>query len=258
MKTQLKILILPFLFSIIFSSCMFDIFEEGNGIVTEEDRVIPEFSEISSSGSFHVYYEYDETPGVTVSGESNLLEYVETVVYNDELLIRTPFNVNIRPHHTIEVYVKGPYVDRIHLSGSGLIHTDEIIADEFSATVSGSGNIETTFIGEDLYTKVSGSGEINVYAEADYTESYISGSGKIIFEGESDQSQFKISGSGKIRAYDFLTNDADIHLSGSGSAYINVDETLSAWISGSGDIHYIGNPYINSNISGSGRLINNN
>ena len=258
MKTHLKILLLSLFVSVALSSCMYDVYEAGNGIVTEEVRSVPEFTQILSSGSFHVYYEYSDTTEVTLSGESNLLNYVETEVYNNELHIRIQDHVNIRPQKTIEVYVKGPYVDKIQLSGSGLIHTDEINGDELTLKVSGSGNIETTFYGGDLYTKISGSGEIDAYVEADYFESLISGSGRINVEGESNQSFYKISGSGKVKAYDFLVNEADITISGSGSAYLNVNEKLLAAISGSGNIHYIGQPQISTTYSGSGRVISEN
>lgn len=255
MKTHLKTLLLSFFVSVFMSSCLFDVYEVGNGIVSEELRSVPEFTQITSSGSFYVYYEYSETTEVTLIGESNLLSYVETAVYENELQIRIPLHVNLKPQSTIEIYVKGPYVDKIRLSGSGLIHTEEVISDKLTLTISGSGNIETTFYGGELYTKVSGSGEISAYAEADYFESIISGSGKVSIEGICDQSFYKISGSGKVKAYDFEVNEAEINISGSGSAYLNVREKLSASISGSGNIHYIGNPQISSSISGLGSLI---
>lgn len=255
MKTQLKILSLLIAMSSLLSSCMFNMFETGNGIISDEERTVPEFSQISSSGSFHIYYEYAETNFVTVTGESNLLKYVETVVDNNELKISTSPHVNLLPHNTIEVYIKSPKIDKIKLSGSGFIHTDAINSNELYLTVSGSGNIETTFYGNDLYTKISGSGKINVYAETDYTESLISGSGKIYIEGETVYSSFKISGSGKVDAYNCETNNADINISGSGNTLLQVNEYLWATISGSGNIHYKGYPQINSHISGSGKLV---
>ena len=51
---------------------------------------------------------------------------------------------------------------------------------------------------------------------------------------------------------DAQTRVADITISGSGSAEVNVSEQLDIKISGSGDVYYRGNPSINIDISGSG------
>ncbi|MBN2807027.1 MAG: DUF2807 domain-containing protein, partial [Prolixibacteraceae bacterium] len=137
MKTQKSILILPLLLMLIMTSCFNQLFIDGNGDVVEEDRTIPEFTQIASSGDFDIYYEYAEETSLSLSGESNLLMYVETVVYDNELKIRTPYNIMIRKHQAIEVYVKGPFVEKIDLSGSGLIHTDTIYAEKLELNTSG-------------------------------------------------------------------------------------------------------------------------
>lgn len=258
MKTTLKLFFPAFILTILMSSCFQNVFEYGNGIITEETRNIPAFNSIASSGAFHIYFEYADTPSVRVSCESNLIQYIETAVFENELKIRTPNFINIRPRKTIEVYIVGPEIEKIYLSGSGIIHTDSVSADNLTLGLGGSGKIETTFYGKNLYTNVSGSGDINVYAECALYDVTISGSGKINVSGFADVSKYNISGSGDIHAYDFPVNEAEVRISGSGNLYLNVEEKLTANISGSGNIHYIGYPQIFSNISGSGKLINNN
>lgn len=258
MKTQIKILILLVFTAFFLNSCFFDVFEEGNGDVVEETRNIPDFTEISSSGSFYVYYEYAEESEVTVSCESNLMRYIETAVFDNELKIRTPNTVNLRPHETIEVYVKGPYVDRLHLSGSGLISTDAIESDLLDISLSGSGNIETTFYGKDFYSKTTGSGKIKAHIECDYAEIVITGSGDAYLDGIADDTKYRISGSGKVWASDLENLTSEISISGSGDLYLYILEYFDVHISGSGDIHYYGNPDYDSSISGSGRIISEN
>lgn len=258
MKTKFKLLLIPAIFAFLFNSCIYDVWVEGNGDVIEETRTIPDFTQISSSGSYEVYYEYAEEPEVTVSCESNLMVYIETVVYNNELKIRTPYNIAIRPHKTIEVHVKGPYVDEISLSGSGLIHTELVETERLKLSTSGSGRIETTFVGDELETSLSGSGEIYVNAVCNYAEARISGSGRVDVEGEADRALYKISGSGKYYGYDFVVNHLEIDISGSGDMYVNAVETMDISISGSGNIYYIGDPEIDTHISGSGHIYDEN
>jgi len=254
MKTKFLILVLPLLFSLFLSSCFNNLFIDGNGDVVEEERTVPDFTQVSSSGDFDIYFEYADEPEVTISAESNLMMYIESVVYNNELKIRTPYNVNLRNHKTIEVYVKGPFVDKIVLSGSGLIHTDTIYSDKLYLTTSGSGKIETAFIGGEIITNLSGSGQLNVYTESDYAEVNISGSGKIYLEGSSTEALFTISGSGTFYGYNYPVNELFIKVSGSGNLYINAIDYLEATISGSGNVFYHGNPQIKTSISGSGSV----
>lgn len=258
MKTQKSILILPLMLMFIMTSCFNQMFIDGNGEVVKEDRTIPDFTQIASSGDFDIYYEYAEETELSISGESNLLMYVETVVYDNELKIRTPYNIMIRKHQAIEVFIKGPFVDKIDLSGSGLIHTDTIFAENLTLNTSGSGNIETAFVGGSLFTNLSGSGKMDIYTEAEYTEVKISGSGNIDIAGSSDEARFVISGSGKFNGYNCEVNDMYITISGSGNLYVNVNDYLEALISGSGYVYYHGNPQIKTTISGSGSVIRSN
>lgn len=258
MNTKTFTLVLTLVLSVFLTGCFQDFFIEGNGDTIEEVRTVPEFEAITSSGSFNVYYEYADSIEVTVSCESNIMMYIETVVYNNELKIRTPNNVRIRPHEPIDVYVKGPYVNSLQLSGSGTIESDTIYNDRLDVRISGSGEIQAAFIGGDLNISLPGSGIIDVFANCDYTEASISGSGDIKLEGTADEANYKISGSGQLQAYDFPVNELDASISGSGTMYVNVRDYLEASISGSGNVYYLGNPELDTHSSGSGNVINKN
>jgi hypothetical protein len=234
------------------------LYVEGNGELEEEIRTVPKFTQLASSDNFHVFYEYSNTTEVVVSCESNLMFYIETVVLNDQLRIKTPNNVKLQTNETIEIYVKSPYLDKISLSGSGLIVTDLIEATQLDINVSGSGNVETSFYGESFESKISGSGTIQIYSECNTTESIISGSGRLLIDGFANTASFKLSGSGRIEAYNFPLKILNSTLSGSGKIYVNVSTIINANISGSGEVHYIDYPLINSNISGSGRIVSKN
>jgi hypothetical protein len=258
MKAKINILILSFFLSVVFTGCYRSVVEFGNKDVEEETRIIPEFSSIVSEGSFHVYFEYADEEELVVSAESNLLTYIETAVFKEELIISTPTFVNIRPNYTIEVYVKGPYVDNLKLTGSGKIIADPILTDQLGLTVTGSGEIITDFYGDDLFCNITGSGDIDVFAECEYAEALVSGSGTVLLKGYADDVDYKITGSGKIRGYDFPVFNANTLISGSGNIYTNTEEKLSVNITGSGNVYYIGKPSISSTITGTGQLIDRN
>lgn len=255
MKTYNKILVilltLPF-----FTSCFYDAYIVGNNNYIEEEREIPEFEEITSSGNFRVFFSYAPTARVYVYGESNLLPFVETSVFSDQLKIRTSSGVNLNEHDPIEIYVEGPHLEKIKLTGSGSFSTEEsLFENSLDIHVSGSGEVFTSFVGDEIKAAVSGSGYLEVDAECSECDLKVSGSGDIKAEGFSDYSEYSVSGSGTIQAYDLLAKECEAKISGSGKAYVNVIRYLDADISGSGCIFFIGHPTVNGHQSGSGRII---
>jgi hypothetical protein len=258
MKTQMKLFLIVVLLIPFLSSCFPDVMIVGNRDFVEETREVLPFKRISSSGSFYIYYEYSDTAEVTVVAESNILPYIETLTVGNELRIRSQFNVNLMPKQTIEVYVKGPYVDQITLSGSGAIVTDTIYSKDLLLRISGSGNIESAFIGRNFVGSISGSGNMHLYSECDNLSIDVSGSGKINLKGSGEYAQYRISGSGRIDGYSFPVEEANVFVSGSGTLFLNVSKELTGTFSGSGNLYYIGNPSMKVSVSGSGRIINDN
>jgi hypothetical protein len=61
-----------------------------------------------------------------------------------------------------------------------------------------------------------------------------------------------LSGSGRYAAADLSSQDAQVRISGSGSATVRVAGTLEAHTSGSGSVAYIGQPTVTQQRSGSG------
>ena len=258
MKTQIKITFAIALIMMAFTSCFDGIIVEGNNEITQETRTLPNFTEVSSSGSYRIFYQHGDSAKATIIGESNIIPYIETAVYNNKLDIRTALHVSISTNKMLEVYIESPEIEEIELSGSGSIETDSVNGDELSLSISGSGDIISTFVGNEFTSSISGSGSMDIYTECTTSKTSISGSGKIIIEGLATDADFTIIGSGKIKAYDFAVKNAEVEISGSGDAYINAAEMLKGYISGSGNIYYIGHPSIDLNDLGSGRLVNDN
>ncbi len=222
-----------------FNSCWEDFTIDGNGIVVTETRTTRQFDEVQSSGSFIIEIIPGDEFNIEIEAESNLLENIITEVDNDKLKIRTRSGHNLHNHHPMEVTIVMPSLTEVNQSGSGYIHTGNFESDHFTTKLSGSGEIETNIITQNL-------------------KAYLSGSGKIILNGEAVKSDFTISGSGKIHSYELEHQFCEVHISGSGDAYVNVEKTLDVNISGSGDVFYINTPAIHKKVSGSGNVINEN
>jgi Protein of unknown function (DUF2807). len=61
-----------------------------------------------------------------------------------------------------------------------------------------------------------------------------------------------VSGSGDVHAYDLLSEDTKVRVTGSGDADVFASVSLDVSVAGSGDVRYKGNAKVSSNISGSG------
>ncbi len=221
------------------TSCVDDIFVDGNGILRTESRGASNFREVSSSGDFEVIIVPGTSYSVEVTAESNLLPYIETNVVGDKLRIYTRSMYSLHQNDPIEIYITTPVLQGVALSGSGYIKTGSFMSERFSATLSGSGEIETTI-------------------STDRLKANVSGSGNIFLEGEAFESEFVISGSGKIKSYDLDQEHLEASISGSGDMYVNVSRTIDAHISGSGKVYFVNYPVIHTSVSGSGGVVDRN
>jgi len=231
---------------------------EGDRIVIQETRRVTFFDQIKNSTSFDVIYKQADTFGITISAEQNIMNYIETNVYDDCLEISTsPATICLDYNEQPVVMVSSPLLNKAVNSGSGSFIADTMTGETVLLKNSGSGDMSVEFIDcDDLETKVSGSGDIDVRTLLCLnTDLTISGSGNTSVAGDCETSHMKITGSGNIYGGDMVTKTASVIISGSGSAYTNIENYLNALISGSGNIYVKGDPEIEQTISGSGRII---
>ncbi len=86
----------------------------------------------------------------------------------------------------------------VAISGSGNIQLDGITS-SINASISGSGNIDcNNVVCDDASAKISGSGNVKVFANKSLTAS-ISGSGNVYYKGPASDIKKKTSGSGRVR-----------------------------------------------------------
>ncbi len=125
-----------------------------------------------------------------------------------------------------------------------------------------SGSSDVKFLGkfnnvDDVKFETSGKSNMDIdLGMAVDVEISISGTSDIKIIGESQKFKTEISGTGDLKAFDFQTEECIIDISGSGSAEVNVVNSLKVDISGSADVCYKGTPALTLNLSGSGSVEN--
>lgn len=221
-----------------FSSCHQEIFcKHGGDIITQEITTDKEFTKVKLSGTADVYITKGDTTKITVIGEDGIIENLNTSVYNDEWKIYT--KKHWCNEDELKVYITLPSLTSVEISGSGDITcTNGFTEDDFNAVIGGSGNLSAEITSSTLNAKISGSGNLDL-------------------TGSATTSTLKISGSGNLNAQSLSSDNVVANIPGSGSIYIEANQTLNADISGSGNIYYTGAASVTTDISGSGNVIAN-
>jgi hypothetical protein len=232
-----KILFAALSLAIISVSCRYVAGERirGNGNVQTENRSEGGFKGVESYGSFDLFVSTAPSHSIRIEAEENILPYIETYVDGDILKIDTKDGYWLKPRRSIKVYVSAPEYRRIKSHGSG-----DIVG-------------ENKIIGADkLELGVTGSADIKMEVDAPEVTASITGSGNVNLSGKTKTFSTSVSGSGDVHAYDLLSEDTKVRVTGSGDADVFASVSLDVSVAGSGDVRYKGNAKVSSNISGSG------
>lgn len=209
----------------------------GSGPISSETRALTDFDKIELNLDAEVELIQDNVFNVEVEDYENLLDHIHTFKRGETMVIQAKQVYSFLRNSRAKVYVSMPSLEGLSVSSSGKI-----------LILSGFDNLHNIHI--------SGSGAVEAYEpfETSRLRIAISGSGSAVAQGTAEELNTDISGSGTIRLFNLAAQHASCATSGSGNTYVNVAKSLKATISGSGMIEYMGNPLIDANISGSGRI----
>jgi hypothetical protein len=189
----------------------------GNGNIITEDRPMQPFEKIQVVNFVSMRYHLSSEYRISITVDSNIIEYVETELINNTLKIGMSKRWESYSFEELIVDIYCPLINDVAITGSGSLELlDKINTPSFKMTISGSGSLNGVIDCDELDIRISGSGIINISGDIDSAEIVISGSGIVDCRG------------------------------------IN---KLRATISGSGQIEYHGNPMVEITVSGSGKII---
>jgi hypothetical protein len=206
---------------------------------SEENRQVSGFNSIVSSGPFDIHVKINGTESLKISANSTIIGEIETVVEDGKLEIKFKHHYEWNHDHMgqIDVYVTAKSLSALANSGSGSIKVDGTVSGEnVTIILSGSGNITSSVKSGELHANISGSGSIHL-------------------NGSAGESKVSIAGSGEMNAKELKTGSAAVSITGSGSAYLHAEKSISAHIVGSGNVVYSGNATVtDSRTIGSGSI----
>ena len=173
---------------------------------------------------------------VVVETDEKFLSHVQTSISGGELSIGPDSVDCIITPSVLNYHISMPDIQEINIEGSGRI------------------NGQTPIEVDDLKIKIDGSGDISLELNVDNLESSIDGSGDITLKGDAQKHSIGISGSGSVNAFDLITKETKVRVSGSGDSDVYAIDKLDIDISGSGDVRYKGMAQVIQSVSGSGKV----
>lgn len=210
---------------------------KGNGNQTTITRTTPEYEEISAKGSFKVTLVSGKEGTITLKGDENLLEYIETEVQDNILKIYTKKDFSFTGRENIVITVPFEKISAVGFAGSGDIETQDAIN------------------AEKLELKLAGSGDGVFAVNSSNLKVALAGSGDLKITGTTQELEAKLAGSGDVECSKLEAQNADVSVAGSGDLKVNCIKNLMARVAGSGDIYYKGKPEsIDSKVAGSGNI----
>jgi len=216
--------------------------QNGNYIkkyINETTRTVntKPYSIISVSGPMDVYLEKGNEGDITVTAEAAVQDKIVVDSDGDTLTISLVNNVSLHNAGKIKITVPFEDISEISLRGSGEVEGKDVI--------------KTNTMSLNLL----GSGNINVNVESNTLDAKLNGSGNIQVSGAAKDIDAKTTGSGNFIGKEFITENAQIYISGSGDSTIYAKTSLKARVKGSGGIYYLGNPGTNDvKVLGSGKV----
>lgn len=240
MKINTKHITLATLIALSSTACIFA--EQGSGVYDEQDRTEGTFDRVEVAGALdHVKIIVCDCTQVTVSGDDNLLDLVETDLSGETLTISSSgWYRSVEP---LTVEVSTPTLAHVHTSGAADVSIIDLRGGDLTVETSGSSDVTFEGVLEHLTFTTSGSTDLDITRlRAKELRFETSGSGDIDARGAADLLEVYTSGSSDVRAKDLEVRDAIIETSGSSDVEVCATESLSIFTSGSSDIDYYCDP----------------
>jgi hypothetical protein len=162
------------------------------------------------------------------------MSIIETEVRGGKLVVNT--KENIHRSKKLDLYITVKTLESIDISGAVELKSE--------------GKLELG----NLSFEGSGASEIEMNFTADHVDGNFSGASEIDLAGSANSCRLDMSGASELDAEDFIVKEFDLELSGAGDAEIHVTDKLKARASGAANIRYLGDPKVDSEVSGAGSV----
>jgi len=211
----------------------------GSGVSKSETRAVSDFESIAIEYPAEITVKQGDSESVIIEAEDNLLPQLALEVRNGTLHFENTerqWSERVNPTKPVLMTITVVDLNQVQFSTAGKMLIDSLQTDLLEIAVSGAGDLTLKKL------------------DVNSLEFRLSGAGNIYADGTADNLQVHISGFGNFNGGDLQSQNADVNISGAGSATAWVEQDLQAHISGAGSINYYGDPHVSKSISGAGSI----
>lgn len=202
-----------------------------------------EFTRLTFKSVGDVFLSQGDVCDLRIEGDPELIKKVVTRVEDGVLTITYAVDIVdwtglgwISAENRLRYTITFKELDQLSLGGAGVIRADGLTGNKLKLHHSGLGLLNITGLNlPELGVTLGGLGEIRL-------------------AGEVQTQVVALSGGGSYQAVDLRSQEADVTLTGAGTAKVWVDSNLKASVSGAGSILYRGEPQVNQSVSGLGSV----
>ena len=168
--------------------------------VTKQVPVSP-FNEICMKGPMSLKFFASSDSKMEITADDNIVDLISATFQGGVLVLAIQDNVSFSTRSPLEVSITYPTLKAIDLKGSGNIQVLNLNEDKFTASISGSGNMDLDGTVEHCVLSLRGSGNFDALPlKSNNLEVALSGSGNI-FCTAINSAQVQLSGSGNVKVY---------------------------------------------------------
>ncbi|TWR25285.1 DUF2807 domain-containing protein [Mucilaginibacter achroorhodeus] len=208
--------------TVLSSSCKRFRCKKGSGNIKTETRKIGEFTKLEISGGFNVTLKQDSSQSLTINADDNLLQYIQTEVSGNTLLIKN--KRNICGSHQMNLVVGVRNLEALKASGGIELKSD--------------GRLNT----KELELELKGATKINMDLSATNVRVTGKGSTELDLRGQAASADVRLTGSGNINALEFVVGRYNLETTGASDCNINVLNELNVHSTGASEVKYRGTP----------------
>ena len=212
MKRLILILLLVVPFA---SGCMLHHDEVvGSGQRQRQKREIGSFTSISTEGAYQIEVVSQQTLGLEIEADDNILPLIATDVSGGVLRIKSTRGFSVK--RPVIVKITTPDFQAISASGAGTVEVSGLKNDKFEIDSNGAPTI-----------KVS---------------------------GETGTVDIEANGAGRIDAHKLRASKGSVEANGVAKIEVNASEELNITVSGPSSVVYSGDPKVNKKVHGPGTI----
>lgn len=204
----------------------------GNNQVTSESRSVGEYETLEIHGDYTVHL-VQGPAGITIHGESNLLNTIDTEVKARRLEIRPASGTIVKANEPLYVVVTHPGIKSIHAQGASKVKTE-------NGTLSGS----------EIELRGDGAVQFDLNLQHAHCVINLTGASNVYLSGEGTSLEAELAGACNLDTGDFTCRTARIDASGACNVTVHATDTLSAQLNGAVQLYYQGAPVLQTDISG--------